>query len=177
MPVQDVPARIVMPPVLGDGPAGYTSLFRGQSWTQSPAPASDRTPAPCSESAIANKPYSFCSVMPGTAIPKPKNFCNWFFPTRAHRMVLLTVSVRRSTWLTDADGFGIEVRACVFSRWSYDSGHALHLSLGIEEDSETGPHRSQISDMLQEWPFICCSITWASSSPEVSLWGSSFPIK
>jgi hypothetical protein len=44
----------------------------------------------------------------------------------------------------DADGFGIEVRASVFSRWPYDSGHALYLALGIEEDSETGPYRSQI---------------------------------
>jgi len=57
---------------------------------------------------------------------------------------LPSVSVRRSTWLTDADGFGIEVRASVFSRWPYDSGHALYLALGIEEDSETGPYRSQI---------------------------------
>jgi hypothetical protein len=36
------------------------------------------------------------------------------------------------------------IRAFLFSRWSYDSGHALYLALGIEEDSETGPHRSQI---------------------------------
>src|SRR5437870_1214381 len=42
----------------------------------------------------------------------------------------LNVSVRRSTWLTDADRFGIEVRARAFSRWSYDSGHASYLAVG-----------------------------------------------
>jgi hypothetical protein len=40
---------------------------------------------------------------------------------------------------------GLElVRVCVFSAWPYDSGDALYLALGIEEDSETGPHRSRI---------------------------------
>jgi len=41
-------------------------------------------------------------------------------------------------------GLEFEIRAFLFSRWSYDSGDALYLALGIEEDSETGPHRSQI---------------------------------